>query len=84
MCVCVFVVLCADDNEVAIVEAGGVKVVVLGMKAHVGVAGVQEWGAGALWNLAANGAWYRVWWSVYQCACPGLDGAACGYMGHLM
>ena len=46
-----------DAHKAAIAAAGGVEAIVQGMEAHVGVAGVQEWGAGALWNLAAgNGA----------------------------
>ena len=47
---------CADANQVTIAAAGGVEAVVQGMQAHVGVAAVQETGAGALSNLAANGA----------------------------
>ena len=52
-------VACADDNQVTIAEAGGVEAVVQGMQAHVGVAAVQERGAGALMNLALDGALVR-------------------------
>ena len=50
---------CADANQVAIAAAGGMEAVVQGMQAHVGVAAVQESGAGALRNLAVNGAFVR-------------------------
>ena len=46
---------CAAANQATIVAAGGVEAIVQGMQAHVGVATVQESGAAALWNLAANG-----------------------------
>ena len=49
-------VACADADEGTIVAAGGVEAIVQGMRAHVGVAGVQQSGAGALWNLAGDGA----------------------------
>ena len=51
-CVCVY----TDANKGSTVAAGGVEAIVQGMKAHVGVAAVQEHGAWALWNLAINGA----------------------------
>ena len=41
----------------AIATAGGVEAIMQGMKAHVGMAGVQEQGAAALMDLAADGAW---------------------------
>ena len=49
------VVVCADANKVSIAAAGGVGAIVQSMQAHVGVAGVQEHGVGALANLAWNG-----------------------------
>ena len=48
-------VVCADASKVSAAAAGGVETIVQGMQAHVGVAGVQEHGAGALSTLAANG-----------------------------
>jgi len=48
-------VACAGANHVPIAAAGGVEAIVQGMQAHVGVAGIQEQGVGALANLAANG-----------------------------
>ena len=47
-------VACAAANQVIIAAAGGVEAIVQGMQAHVGVAMVQEHGAAALRNLAAN------------------------------
>ena len=44
-----------DANKLTIAAAGGVEAVVQSMRAHVGVAGVQKRGAGALWALARNG-----------------------------
>ena len=64
-------VACAADNQVTIAAAGGVEVIVQGMQAHVGVAAVQEEGAGALTNLAFNGPlllqhlWWRCWCGVH-------------------
>ena len=45
----------AAANRVTIAAAGGVEAIVQGMQAHVGVAGVQDNGAAALWFLAASG-----------------------------
>jgi hypothetical protein len=42
------------ENKERIAAAGGIDRVVQAMAAHVGVAGVQEQGCGALRNLAAN------------------------------
>ena len=54
-------VACAADNQVTIAAAGGVEAIVQGMRAHVGVAAVQEHGAAALRNLAVDGAlWHRL------------------------
>ena len=47
---------CAAANRVTIATAGGVDAIIQGMQAHVGVAAVQEDGAGALTHLAKNGA----------------------------
>ena len=44
----------SDANKDTIAAAGGVEAIVQGMTAHVGVAQVQEWGAGALWALGSN------------------------------
>ena len=67
---------CADDNEVTIAAAGGVEAIIQGMQAHVGVAGVQENGAGALKNLAANGVLlHHLWW---PCVVRGARRAAAG------
>ena len=52
-------VTCAAANQVAIAAAGGVEVIVQGMQAHVGVAGVQEHGPRALSMLASNGALFH-------------------------
>ena len=47
-------VACAAANQATIAAAGGVEAIVQGMQAHVGVAGIQDAGADALGNLAAN------------------------------
>ena len=49
-------VACAAANRVTIAAGGGVEVVIQGMQAHRGVAGVQGQGVGALSILACNGA----------------------------
>ena len=49
-------VTCAAANRETIAAAGVVDAIIQSMQAHVGVAAVQEHGAGALWVLAMNGA----------------------------
>ena len=64
----------AVANRVTIVAAGGVEAVVQGMKAHVGVAAVQEPGVWALHNLAINGALMvrGGWWQLALWLCDQL------------
>ena len=40
--------------EVTIAKQGGVDAVLTAMRSHASVAAVQEYGCGALWNLAGN------------------------------
>jgi len=62
-------VACTAANRVTIAAAGGVEAVVQGMQGHLGVAGVQDLGVAALWNLAVNnGAFrHRLWCSCVVC-----------------
>ena len=62
-------VACAAANQLTIEAAGGVEAIVQGMQAHLGVAGVQDHGAAALWNLAANNRAFlhRLWWRCVVC-----------------
>jgi len=61
-------VACAAANRVSIAAVGGVDAIVQGMQAHVGVAAVQEKGAGALSNLSVNGTlWHHLWWRCVVC-----------------
>jgi len=75
-------VVCADANKASVAAAGGVEAIVQGMQAHVGVAGVQERGAGALRNLAANGTLLAdLWW---RCVVRGAWVAAAGGCAYLL
>jgi predicted hotdog family 3-hydroxylacyl-ACP dehydratase len=56
LCKVVFNLTRDAENRGRIAAAGGNDRVVQAMAAHVGVAGVQEQGCVALWNLAANNA----------------------------
>jgi hypothetical protein len=47
------VVLCCVGDQAAVAAKGGIEAVVAAMRAHVGVAAVQEQGCGALENIAS-------------------------------
>ena len=43
-----------DDNKKKIADKGGIEAIIEGMKKHINVAHVQEYGCGALKNLSRN------------------------------
>ena len=63
-------------NQVAIAAAGGIERVLSAMADHAGSAGVQDYGCGALWNLAVNAG---TSWRVAVVSCVSRSG--CGGAG---
>jgi hypothetical protein len=45
----------SGDNRIAIASKGGIELILQAMKRHPNHAGIQEYGCGVLFNLAANG-----------------------------
>ena len=66
----------AAANGVTIAAAGGVEAIVQGMQAHVDLATVQEHGAAALWNVAANNGaeLHRLWRRCVVCGVQCMAG----------